>query len=61
MAEETNKDYFINDISTELAQSYSSMPYKYDLNKFMPRFIKSLRMESELFYETLSEKFFTPE
>lgn len=50
MAEETNKDYFINDISTELAQSYSSMPYKYDLNKFMPRFIKSLRMESELFY-----------
>jgi superfamily II helicase len=43
VAEETNKDYFINDISKELAQSYSSMPYKYDINKFLPRFIKNLK------------------
>lgn len=37
------------------------MPYKLNINKFMPRFIKAAGIESGLFHGALTEKFFTPE
>lgn len=59
--ERTNKELFLNEISVKLARTYSSSPYKYNIENFIPRFIKASKISVSIFNEALSEHFYTPE